>query len=339
MEPCRRLQGARSTQVRLSQTSSALASPDLLPRSLTFEALHTTIPNVVREELALLGRPTTHMVQFTNDATIRATVPQEIDRAIYYLFLAQPPYDGISNEPSPSQPTSYVMAVGCMTEPVRYPQDQHFQNRPDVPPHACFHCGFLDISTIFAANDNGNFVCTGRASATVISRFTRTAPTTITLVLVHRISAPNASTTRSRRVPTPYAQSIVRGDLPVADLHLLIPDISRRPRRALLSVERRKHQWNTRNISGKPIDAVLGGPAGDTELTIVPPELMGNDALVRIGGLSTSALVDTVSCISVLSLFICKRLRKVLLPPQAPALWFAFNHISSPIHLRRLTSS
>lgn len=133
MEPCRRLQGARSTQVRLSQTSSALASPDLLPRSLTFEALHTTIPNVVREELALLGRPTTHMVQFTNDATIRATVPQEIDRAIYYLFLAQPPYDGISNEPSPSQPTSYVMAVGCMTEPVRYPQDQHFQNRPDVP--------------------------------------------------------------------------------------------------------------------------------------------------------------------------------------------------------------
>lgn len=51
--------------------------------------------------------------------------------------------------------------------------------------------------------------------------------------------------------------------------------------------------------------------------------------MLIIDGLLTSVLVDTGSSISVISLSICKRLRKVL-PPQGPVLRSTFNAISAP---------
>lgn len=63
----------------------------------------------------------------------------------------------------------------------------------------------------------------------------------------------------------------------------------------------------------------------------MPPELPRNHVSITIDGFYISALVVTGSCISVLSLSLCRRLRKVLLPRQGPVFPFSFNSMSSPI--------
>lgn len=119
MELCRSLQGARNSRVRLPR---ALASSVHLPNSLTIEASQTIIGNVVREELAHSGLPTTSPVQFAKDSKIRATRQQEIATTISSVSPTQPSYTAISNDPSPSQPTCYVTVVAPMTAAVPYTQ-------------------------------------------------------------------------------------------------------------------------------------------------------------------------------------------------------------------------
>lgn len=53
--------------------------------------------------------------------------------------------------------------------------------------------------------------------------------------------------------------------------------------------------------------------------------------MVNIDGCLFPALIDTGSSISILSLTICKRLKKVLLPPEGPVLKSAFNTLAAPI--------
>lgn len=63
----------------------------------------------------------------------------------------------------------------------------------------------------------------------------------------------------------------------------------------------------------------------------MPPNLPQNQVSLMIDGFYTSDLVDTGTSVSVISLSLCKRLRKVLLPPQEPSLQSAFNRISTPM--------
>lgn len=53
--------------------------------------------------------------------------------------------------------------------------------------------------------------------------------------------------------------------------------------------------------------------------------------MVHLDSSFLPALIDTGSSISVLSLSLCRRLKKVLLPPQGPVLKSAFNNISVPL--------
>lgn len=66
-------------------------------------------------------------------------------------------------------------------------------------------------------------------------------------------------------------------------------------------------------------------------MTKAPPNFPPNHIILFIGGLLTPALVDIGSSISVLSLSLCKRLRKVLLPSKGSVPRSAFNGVSVPI--------
>lgn len=77
--------------------------------------------------------------------------------------------------------------------------------------------------------------------------------------------------------------------------------------------------------------AVRGGRTANMELTKEPSRQPRNIIIAYLNRLLLTALIDTSSSISVLSLSLCKRLNKVLLPPRGLLLRSAFNTITTPL--------